>query len=164
MSTFDDLERFYSILARIADTPGQGRPLRELPSRSLLPERGVYFFLELGEHRSAEPKVSRVVRVGTHAVSCGSKSNLCGRLKAHLGTRSGGGNHRGSIFQPPCGGRLAGSGRNNIDDMGCGNVRNSGLWNLNHVKEVYDPRFLDTLESSVTLTCIGKPRRGSRLC
>ena len=29
-------------------------------------------------------------------------------------------------------------------------VRNSGIWNHNHVDEAYDPAFLDTLESLVS--------------
>lgn len=91
------LERFYAQLSRLRDAPGQGRPLRELPRQ--VPERGVYFFLEPGEWRLASRSVPRVVRVGTHAVSAGSRSTLRGRLKQHLGTRSGGGNHRGSIFR-----------------------------------------------------------------
>ena len=95
----ENLDRFYSLLARLGEGPGQGRPLRELPPRSSLPERGVYFFLEPGEHRAANPNVMRVVRVGTHAVSSGSKSTLHGRLKQHLGPRTGGGHHRGSIFR-----------------------------------------------------------------
>ncbi len=41
----------------------------------------------------------RVVRVGTHAVSVGSKTKLWTRLSTHRGTTSGGGNHRGSIFR-----------------------------------------------------------------
>ena len=98
-SVCGDVDRFYSLLKRLADVPGQGRPLRELPPRSMLPERGVYFFLEPGELRTASPSVQRVVRVGTHAVSFGSKATLRKRLKAHLGTRTGGGNHRGSVFR-----------------------------------------------------------------
>jgi hypothetical protein len=45
------------------------------------------------------PGVSRVVRVGTHAVSANSKSTLWGRLRTHRGARKGGGNHRSSIFR-----------------------------------------------------------------
>lgn len=41
----------------------------------------------------------QIFQVGTHAVGKGSKSTLRQRLKAHLGTRAGGGNHRGSIFR-----------------------------------------------------------------
>ncbi len=98
-STSDSLERFYSLLAHLAQAPGQGRPLRELPGRVFLPTRGVYFFMETTEFRCANPDVPRIVRVGTHAVISGARSTLRGRLKQHLGTRTGGGNHRGSIFR-----------------------------------------------------------------
>jgi len=66
------------------------------------PRKGVYFFFESGELREniSDP---RVVRVGTHAVSEGSKTTLWDRLRTHRGTvkgRSpGSGNHRGSIFR-----------------------------------------------------------------
>jgi len=95
----ESLARFYSLLARLADAPGQAQPLRELPRPVSLPKRGVYFFLEPGEFRADVASARRVVRVGTHAVSAGSKSTLHGRLKQHVGTRTGGGNHRGSIFR-----------------------------------------------------------------
>jgi hypothetical protein len=93
------LELLYSLIVRLADAPGQGRALGELVGRNSLPKRGVYFFCEPGESRAGQSNVQRIVRVGTHAVSAGSKSTLSGRLKQHLGTRSGGGNHRGSIFR-----------------------------------------------------------------
>lgn len=105
-TTHDDLDRLYSLLARLAETPGQGQPLSDLPARTSLPERGVYFFREPGEHRAANRAVLRVVRVGTHAVSSGSKATLRDRLKTHLGTRTGGGNHRGSIFRRHVGAAL----------------------------------------------------------
>lgn len=107
-SVSDNLERFYSLIARLADAPGQGRALRELVGRSSLPKRGVYFFCEPGEFRGGQSGVQRIVRVGTHAVSAGSKSTLRRRLKQHLGTRSGGGNHRGSIFRLHVGAALLG--------------------------------------------------------
>jgi hypothetical protein len=63
------------------------------------PERGVYFFFQEGELRE-DLRTLRVVRVGTHGVSAGSKTTLWSRLSQHRGTtRSGGGNHRGSIFR-----------------------------------------------------------------
>lgn len=105
-TTCGDLDRFYSILAVLAELPGQGRKLIELPNRSSMPDRGVYFFLEPGETRVAHPLVMRVVRVGTHAVSTGSKATLRSRLQAHRGTRTGGGNHRGSIFRRHVGAAL----------------------------------------------------------
>lgn len=107
-SVSDNLERFYSLITRLADAPGQGRALRELVGRSSLPKRGVYFFCEPGEFRGGQSGVRRIVRVGTHAVSAGSKSTLRGRLKQHLGTRPGGGNHRGSIFRLHVGAALLG--------------------------------------------------------
>jgi hypothetical protein len=237
-TTCDNLERFYSLLERLAEAPGQGRPLGELPARSSLPERGVYFFREPGEHRAANPNALRVVRVGTHAVSSGSKSTLYGRLKAHLGTRAGGGNHRGSIFRLHVGNALLARDGIPLTTWGVGSsaplvVRNSeaaraaeaacekrvseyiramsvlwvhvpdepgsssarafvernaiallsnqcvpidnasggwlgrfsprheicdsALWNLDYVREVSDPSFLDRLESFVALTCGGEP-------
>lgn len=94
-----DLDRFYSILAPLEASGKQGLSLAAYTGRSGLPARGVYFFREPGEFRTADRSVPRIVRVGTHAVSVNSKSTLWGRLRAHLGTRTGGGNHRGSIFR-----------------------------------------------------------------
>jgi hypothetical protein len=60
-------------------------------------------FLSLG-------KGPRVVRVGTHAVSSGSQSTLWSRLSTHRGNlKTGGGNHRGSIFRLLIGEALANS-------------------------------------------------------
>lgn len=221
-----DLERFYEVLAMLSAHPGQGRPLAEYTGRSTWPKRGVYFFFEPGERRAGSD-VPRVVRVGTHAVSAGSRSALWGRLRAHRGGQDGGGNHRGSIFRLHVGAALlrrdaeeigelptwaAGSsaprhvrageaaheqrvsaylGSMQIlwvdvpDEPGPGSlrvhiernaiallsnglqptdapspgwlglhsprpeIRASGLWNLNHVRERYDPSFLDTLSSLV---------------
>ena len=95
----NDLERFYSLLARLEAVPPQGRRLGEQSGRSHWPDRGVYFFREPGETRTVPPYVPRVVRVGTHAVSAGSKSSLWGRLRTHRGGRTGNGNHRSSVFR-----------------------------------------------------------------
>lgn len=119
-SASDNLEWFYSLVARLADAPGQGRALHEVVGRSSLPKRGVYFFCEPGEFRGGKPSVRRVVRVGTHAVGAGSKSNLRGRLKQHLGTRSGGGNHRGSIFRLHVGAALLGRDGTRLATWGVG--------------------------------------------
>jgi hypothetical protein len=94
-----DLDRFYALLAVLGTLPGQAQPLSQQTGRTAWPQRGVYFFREAGEHRSGRPDVARVVRVGTHAVSAGSRSTLWGRLRAHRGGADGGGNHRGSIFR-----------------------------------------------------------------
>lgn len=63
------------------------------------PLRGVYFFMEPGERREQSGEGRRIVRVGTHALKVGSRSTLWNRLAQHKGQRSGGGNHRGSIFR-----------------------------------------------------------------
>ncbi len=91
-----DLERFYSLIDRIS---GRARRLTECSARSGWPRRGVYFFREPGEYRTGHPDVSRIVRVGTHAVSANAKSTLWSRLHAHRGHASGTGNHRGSVFR-----------------------------------------------------------------
>jgi hypothetical protein len=115
-----ELERFYSLLARLGEAPGQGRPIRDLLQHVSLPPRGVYFFLEPGEFRRAYPTAPRIVRVGTHAVSAGSKSTLRGRLKQHLGTRTGGGNHRGSIFRLHVGAALLARDSTSLPTWGIG--------------------------------------------
>jgi hypothetical protein len=89
--------RLRALLGQLMKAPDQGLPLALLLETGRLPERGVYFFLDL--MTSGDPYGWRVCRVGTHAVSFGSKSTLRARLRAHLGTRSGSGNHRGSIFR-----------------------------------------------------------------
>ncbi len=97
--TVTDLDRFYLLLSRLESFPNQGQRLDAYRGKIAFPVRGVYFFRESGEHRSSKLNTPRIVRVGTHAVSTGSKSSLWGRLRTHLGTRVGGGNHRGSIFR-----------------------------------------------------------------
>jgi hypothetical protein len=74
------------------------RQLSECSSRSGWPQRGVYFFFEAGENRFNSTEL-RVVRVGTHAVSVGSRTTLWNRLSTHRGSSKGTGNHRGSIFR-----------------------------------------------------------------
>lgn len=61
-------------------------------------ERGLYIFFD---HESAPMNSilpDRIVRIGTHGVSRGSRSTLWQRLKSHQGTENGG-NHRSSIFR-----------------------------------------------------------------
>ena len=59
----------------------------------------MYFFTEEKEYRKTNPFEKRIVRVGTHAVSRGSKSTLWNRLRTHRGGIDMSGNHRGSIFR-----------------------------------------------------------------
>jgi hypothetical protein len=99
----DPLDRFYAMLHRLELSVRGKRVLGDCTSRSCWPRRGVYFFFHQKEQRIADPATLRVVRVGTHAVSAGSKSTLWKRLDQHRGVRTGGGNHRGSIFRLHCG-------------------------------------------------------------
>lgn len=116
----NDLEQFYKLLSLLESLPHQGARLSHLPGRIHLPHRGVYFFREAGELWS--DGTSRVVRVGTHAVSAGSKSSLHSRLKTHLGSKSGSGNHRGSIFRLHVGHALLNKENYTIPTWGVGSV------------------------------------------
>lgn len=95
-----DTSRFYDLLAGIELRVGGRRTLATCDGRMDWPQRGVYFFFEAGERRSLSGGGDRVVRVGTHALTDRSKTKLWARLSQHRrGARSGGGNHRGSIFR-----------------------------------------------------------------
>jgi len=221
------LNRFYSILEQLERNIGGRRRLAECSGYMEWPNRGVYFFMEDGETRSDTGMGLRIVRVGTHALKAGTSTTLWTRLSQHQGvTKTGGGNHRGSIFRLIVGTALSakpgydfplwGKGstasgkvrarelpleqevsqvigrmpfvwiaiedearpdsdrgyieRNSISLLSnynkspvdppspkwLGNfcdrerVRNSGLWNSNHVDEPYDPAFLDRLEELVS--------------
>jgi hypothetical protein len=95
-----DLREFYSLLVWLAKTVGGARRLASCSGRLRWPRRGVYFFMEEGENRSDSGNGLRVVRVGTHALKKDSGTKLWIRLSQHRGQeRTGGGNHRGSIFR-----------------------------------------------------------------
>lgn len=94
-----DLRRFYQLVQRLRDAQGGGRVLGECHGRMEWPDRGVYFLFEPGETCRFSRDCPRVVRVGTHMVSIGSKATLWNRLRNHRGTKARGGNHRGSIFR-----------------------------------------------------------------
>lgn len=100
MSRLDDIQSFYGILAELELRCGGPRLLRDCTAAMSWPKRGVYFFLEDGEQRSTSGSGPRVVRVGTHALTAQSKATLWNRLAQHRGSaKSGGGNHRGSVFR-----------------------------------------------------------------
>ena len=95
-----DALRFYELMDRLEGRVGGTRLLASCTGGMGWPRRGLYFFFEPGETRTCSGAGLRVVRVGTHALKAGSKSTLWGRLSQHRGTvRTGGGNHRGSIFR-----------------------------------------------------------------
>lgn len=225
----EDLVRFYSSLGRLEKAIGGARTLGDCRGHMHWPARGVYFFRESGENRSDTGTGLRIVRVGTHALKAGGSTTLWNRLSTHRGQlRSGGGNHRGSIFRLIVGTALIGRDGHNFPTWGEGSsaakdiraaeaeleravsqiicempfiwlaigdepgpdtlrgkiernsiallsnfskmpldppssqwlghhcnrerVRSSGLWNQNHVEEVYDPDFLDDLERLVGQT------------
>ncbi len=231
MDRLNDLRRFYDLLAALERKLGGKRLLADCDGRMDWPPRGVYFFFEPGEIRTHSGQGPRVVRVGTHALAGGSRTKLWKRLSQHQGVRkSGGGNHRGSIFRlhvgtalikrdkwPPAVAGTWGHGssagaavrlaeqpleqavsqyicqmpflwlavddnpgpaslrgvieRNAIALLSNYNtqdepldppspswlrlqadresIRHSGLWNVNHVTEVYDPVFLELLNKLV---------------
>ncbi len=94
------MERFYGLLGDLENQSGGTRKLSECSGRMNWPQRGVYFFQEAGEQRSEIVGGKRIVRVGTQALKSGSGTKLWTRLSQHRGSaRSGGGNHRGSIFR-----------------------------------------------------------------
>jgi len=93
-----DVARLYQALRRLESIMGGKRLMSECTGQQGWPKSGVYFFFEPGELRmnTMEP---RVVRVGTHGVSSGSKATLWNRLRTHRGTGDAVGNHRSSIFR-----------------------------------------------------------------
>lgn len=95
-----DLIRFYTALVHLESATGGKRRLSRCDGRMNWPERGVYFFFENGESRNCSGNGPRVVRVGTHALTRGSRATLWNRLSQHRGpVTTGGGNHRGSVFR-----------------------------------------------------------------
>ncbi len=96
----DDLVKFYRLLDVLDGQLGGARVLGDCSGKLTWPRRAVYFFTEDGECRTDTGAGPRVVRVGTHALRNGSRTTLWNRLSQHRGSaRSGGGNHRGSIFR-----------------------------------------------------------------
>ena len=222
----DDLARLYALLDELAVRTQGPRLMSECSGRMDWPQRGVYFFQEPGEARINTGAGPRIVRVGTHALKSGSKARLWTRLSQHKGqAKSGGGNHRGSIFRLLVGTALIARDGHQCDSWGQGSsaprdittselpmeqrvtrmigqmpflclpiedepgpgslrgviernaiallsnsnrpaidepsanwlghycirerVRNSGLWNQNHVDETWEPSFLTTFEELV---------------
>ncbi|PLC47963.1 hypothetical protein CR159_20720 [Pollutimonas subterranea] len=92
-------KKFYDLMLRLQQMPGQMTAFSELVGKPLS-KAGVYFFF--GPHeltRFYDRETLRVVRVGTHGVSKGSKSLLWQRLRTHRGNDDGTGSHRSSVFR-----------------------------------------------------------------
>ena len=101
------LARFYELLDRLEDKLGGAHRLSKCNGKMDWPPRGVYFFCEAGEARRHSGDGPRIVRVGTHALKAGGKTTLWNRLSQHKGVaKTGGGNHRGSIFRSLVGAAL----------------------------------------------------------
>jgi hypothetical protein len=90
--------RFYDLLSSIAVRNGI-YSFSEFASLPRVPDRGVYYIFDPSEPGRYSDTLPRLVRIGTHAVSLGSKSRLRTRLRAHYGQRDETGNHRASIFR-----------------------------------------------------------------
>lgn len=94
------IRQLYAFMDLLEGKAGGKRLLSSCNGKMNWPERGVYFFFEPNEERSTSGSGPRIVRVGTHAVSAGSRSTLWKRLRTHRGNlTNGSGNHRGSIFR-----------------------------------------------------------------
>ncbi|MDQ0462511.1 hypothetical protein QO010_000259 [Caulobacter ginsengisoli] len=90
--------RFDRILHNLWIGQAGGRLISETTGKQSWPRRGVYFVLD-STVAAASGRMPRIVRVGTHAVSAGSKTTLWDRLSTHRGTTVGSGSHRSSIFR-----------------------------------------------------------------
>lgn len=93
------LDDFYELLDNLSTVLDGGRVLNACSGQDTWPERGVYILFEPGEIRTPTDLRLRVVRVGTHMVSRGSKATLWNRLRTHRGHKNGTGNHRASVFR-----------------------------------------------------------------
>ncbi len=124
-----DIDRFYSLLTEIEKGVGGKRKLADCSGEMEWPRMGVYFFFEEGEVRTADISMSRVVRIGTHTVSRGSKTTLWHRLRTHRGTSTLTGNHRGSIFRSHVGSAILGKskGRLNVPTWGSGQTASKDI-------------------------------------
>lgn len=218
-----DAFRLRDALSSLLPAGSPAPRLRDL-SAADVPRSGVYFFFDDSEGASIWHPFGRLVRVGTHAVSTGSKATLWQRLRTHRGADDGRGNHRASIFRLHVGRALIRDGLLDVSSWGEGQaasasiihqeleleravsrhigelrvmtiavadapgpqsdrayieqcsiglltgvrspvappsrswlglssdrstIRESGLWNVNHVFGAYDPRFLDCIEDHV---------------
>ena len=100
------LEELYAALRELEEGLGGKRLMSQCTGQNSWPLSGVYFFFEPGEARRSGCS-DRVVRIGTHGVSQGSRATLWNRLRTHRGTGDGLGNHRSSIFRFHVGAALA---------------------------------------------------------
>ncbi|WP_197422426.1 MULTISPECIES: DUF6884 domain-containing protein [unclassified Phenylobacterium] len=97
------LPRFDGLIRKLSRAQDGGRRIADCHGRQPWPERGLYFVTE-----DVGPGGRRMVtRVGTHAVSVGSRTTLWDRVSTHRGAGHGGGSHRSSIFRAHVGRALS---------------------------------------------------------
>lgn len=102
ISLSQTVSSFYRIMRDLYSFQDGGRRLIDCSGKLDWPQRGVYFFLEEQNDtrgRMRRHGMPRITRIGTHAVSLGSKTTLWDRLSTHRGTSEGLGSHRSSIFR-----------------------------------------------------------------
>jgi hypothetical protein len=120
------LEATYKAITRLTRR-SKLTSLRKLVAGGM-PEAGVYLFFDAQEFRIKDLTQPRVVRVGTHGVAAGSKATLRNRIKTHLGTSSGEGNHRSSIFRLHVGRSILNAGRTSgVHTWGSSSASKEGL-------------------------------------
>jgi hypothetical protein len=96
----NDIISFYNILDELEKMMKGKLNLAQCTGKDNWPQRGVYFFFETNQKRQDSGSGIRVTRIGTHALKAGAKTTVWKRLSQHKGViKSGGGNHRGSIFR-----------------------------------------------------------------
>jgi hypothetical protein len=128
-----DLREFYALIRILED---KSRVLSKCSGRLDWPNRGIYFFREECERRSETGDGLRVVRVGTHALTATSRTKLWNRLSQHRGQeKSGGGNHRGSIFRLIVGTALIAKYGYDVSNWGMGNNASSSIREHEHALE-----------------------------
>ena len=91
------VREFYTQIDKLERRIGGRWRLLHADARRPWPERGVFFLVERHERRTGSGVGSRIVHVGTHALSEGSGSTLWSCLRQHRGNvNPPGGNHRAS--------------------------------------------------------------------
>lgn len=87
------LNKFYELINKLEKFESIDEFLKSEQKYS----KGVYFFFDPAE--KINNGYNRIIRVGSHGLSAGVKSNLKGRLRQHKGFINGGGNRRVSVFR-----------------------------------------------------------------
>ena len=87
------LNKFYELINKLEKFESIDEFLKSEQKYS----KGVYFLFDPAE--KINNGYNRIIRVGSHGLSAGVKSNLKGRLRQHKGFINGGGNRRASVFR-----------------------------------------------------------------